>query len=255
MRNLFRLLQRLRSKSRDTEKQKEIPLEPSETLPIDGSPQLSDLENSEALPGEESWAVDPSAEESSEAMPEFNSLDEFSTMEPPAAPPEPTPEVHSAGVQSKHEPVEQANSLLGQLGRLFPHFSQLKGYESNREHLMDELWRIDHYLHAQIVRWKETIAEHKPARQWGMLRVTAEEIEAYLESDFKPAGELSSSMESRMQEYWQKASAKEKEILRRRLKTQALGRSPLVERANCEHSARVFSRDVAFQFLNCLRLT
>src|SRR5690242_4780725 len=56
------------------------------------------------------------------------------------------------------------------------------GYRSSREHLLNELRRIDQYVRAQMVRWRETVAAHKPEEQWGMVRVTGAEVDAFLES-------------------------------------------------------------------------
>src|SRR5215207_7014706 len=207
MRNFFKLLQRLRKRGQKPEEKKELPLEPSEILPPGESPQVPYPEASDALPGAESFGagrlVELSAEEPSEALPGFDSPAELPAMEEPVALPEPATEAHAGGnIPAEREEQDNHNSLLGQLHRIFPGFPRSKGYSSNWEHLMDELWRIDQYIHAQILRWRETIAKHKPEKHWGMLRVTAEEIDAYLESDFSPAGDLHPSLESRMEKYW-----------------------------------------------------
>lgn len=50
------------------------------------------------------------------------------------------------------------------------------------------LRRLDHLLRAQTIRWRLTVADTKPPRAWGMVLVSDEEIQRYLESPFQPPG-------------------------------------------------------------------
>src|SRR6266478_4593996 len=64
------------------------------------------------------------------------------------------------------------------------HASKLSSgpYTSSGEHLRDELTRIDLLVRAQVVRWRLTLAAHKPEHLWGMVHVTEAEIGAYLDA-------------------------------------------------------------------------
>jgi len=50
------------------------------------------------------------------------------------------------------------------------------------------LRRLDHLVRAQTIRWRLTVADTKPPRAWGMVLVSDEEIQRYLESPFQPPG-------------------------------------------------------------------
>src|SRR5215207_8668763 len=79
-----------------------------------------------------------------------------------------------------------------------PPYGEIKdygGYRNSDEHLRDELERIDCYVRAQTARWRAMIGEHKPEGYWGMIHVTHEEVEAYLNASFIPPGELPPEME------------------------------------------------------------
>ncbi len=61
-------------------------------------------------------------------------------------------------------------------------------YTDSREHLWDELHRIDRWVRACTVRWRLTLGNTKPEHLWGMLHVTDTEVERYLEAPFAPPG-------------------------------------------------------------------
>jgi AAA+ superfamily predicted ATPase len=67
--------------------------------------------------------------------------------------------------------------------------------EWSAEHLWDELRRVDQLVRAQTVRWKQTIAETKPDRLWGMVHVSTQEVDAYLAGEFEPPGTLPPELE------------------------------------------------------------
>jgi AAA+ superfamily predicted ATPase len=62
----------------------------------------------------------------------------------------------------------------------------VEAYGDSLEHLWDELARIDQLVRAQTVRWRLTVAATKPAHLWGMVHVTDEEVQAYLDAGFLP---------------------------------------------------------------------
>jgi hypothetical protein len=117
------------------------------------------------------------------------------------------------------------------------------GYRTSREHLLDELRRIDQYVRAQMVRWRETVAAHKPEEQWGMVRVTGAEVDAFLDSSFNPADGLTASLEQRLQPYWQAASKLEDQI-RNRLQVTPDRRKLRLQRLVDLFSLNVLERDL-----------
>jgi hypothetical protein len=96
-----------------------------------------------------------------------------------------------------------------------------RGYRSSDEHLRDELERIDCYVRAQTERWRAMIGDHKPEGYWGMVHVTHEEVEAYLNASFIPPGDLPPEMEDLLKGYWQQAEEKAREIAVRKESTSA----------------------------------
>ena len=88
-------------------------------------------------------------------------------------------------------------------------------YESNEQHLWDELRRIDHLVRAQTLRWRLTVGASKPQHLWGMIHVTDAEVDAFLSSDFVPPGKLPRELENVLQDSWRAASRLDAEIRRR----------------------------------------
>ena len=61
-------------------------------------------------------------------------------------------------------------------------------YAHASEHLWDELARADCLIRAQTLRWRQTLADNKPAELWGMIHVTDREVDQFLEAPFAPFG-------------------------------------------------------------------
>lgn len=76
-------------------------------------------------------------------------------------------------------------------------------YTSSEEHLWDELRRIDLYVRAQTILWRETTGASKPAHMWGMVNVTDEEMDAYLQSPFVPLDYAAAGVEDSVAGFWQ----------------------------------------------------
>lgn len=212
MRSLFRWFERIKSgsrKNRQSSGKEEIPLEPDEILTPEALSELPDPKQPREL----------SRQEPSTMLPDIEQPAELPSFEQPALL-EPPPGTEPPGrLPLETEALEEENDPKTGFSWKLPAFGARNGYASSREHLMDELWRIDQYVHAQIVRWRETIAQHKPEQQWGMLRVSTQEIDDYLKSGFNAGDDINPNLEGRLKIYWQRASAKETEILKRRLNT------------------------------------
>lgn len=76
-------------------------------------------------------------------------------------------------------------------------------YRSSAEHLRDELARVDLLVRAQVVRWRQTFGASKAQQMWGMLHVTDEEIDAYLNSAVAPPDRLPESLLKVLRQYWE----------------------------------------------------
>jgi ATPase family associated with various cellular activities (AAA) len=63
-------------------------------------------------------------------------------------------------------------------------------YRDSDEHLGEELARVDQLVRAQTVRWRALIAAFKPEQLWGMVHVTDEEVDAYLNAPFAPPADV-----------------------------------------------------------------
>ncbi len=89
------------------------------------------------------------------------------------------------------------------------------GYTSTREHLLDELARIDQLVRAQVVRWRLTLAETKPEQLWGMVHVTEHEVDAFMGAPFLPFDELPDQLAAVLTPYWAQAAVSGDRIARR----------------------------------------
>jgi hypothetical protein len=85
-------------------------------------------------------------------------------------------------------------------------------YSNDGEHLDDELRRVDSLVRAQALRWKLTIATTKPESLWGMLHVSAEELDAYLAAPFVAPGGLPASLQEPLAGLWAQAAEHRREI-------------------------------------------
>ncbi len=94
------------------------------------------------------------------------------------------------------------------------------GYASTREHLLDELRRIDQLVRAQVLRWRLTLADTKPEQLWGMAHVTDHEVQAFMEAPFLPFDEVPEELAARLGPYWAQASAMGDQIALRLEKTE-----------------------------------
>jgi hypothetical protein len=63
------------------------------------------------------------------------------------------------------------------------------GYASSFDHLADELARADQLVRAQTERWRQSIAQTKPDRAWGMAYVDDAEVVRYLTAPFRLTGQ------------------------------------------------------------------
>ncbi|MBV9958212.1 MAG: AAA family ATPase, partial [Acidobacteria bacterium] len=110
--------------------------------------------------------------------------------EPPDAPLEP------AAVRASRTPLQLPASP--------PQLELNAGqYASSEEHLWDELRRIDLYVRAQTILWRETTGASKPAQMWGMVNVTDAEMDAYLQSPFLPLDYAAAGVEDSVAGFWQ----------------------------------------------------
>lgn len=89
------------------------------------------------------------------------------------------------------------------------------GYSSTREHLLDELERIDQLVRAQVVRWRLTLAETKPEQLWGMVHVTEREVDSFLDAPFISFDELPDELAAVLAPYWAQAAAAGDRVARR----------------------------------------
>jgi hypothetical protein len=115
-------------------------------------------------------------------------------------------------IEAESGPTSELRSLNSQPGT---------GYHSSDEHLHDELRRIDCYVRAQTTRWRAMIGDHKPVCHWGMVHVSHEEVEAYLNAQFVPPGDLPPSMDAMLKRFWQQAERQAEAIAARRKATSA----------------------------------
>jgi SpoVK/Ycf46/Vps4 family AAA+-type ATPase len=92
-------------------------------------------------------------------------------------------------------------------------------YASSDEHLWDELRRLDQLVRAETVRWRSTIAAHKPQHLWGMVHVTDAEVDAYLRSTFASPHQLRTNLEDAGADHWKEAEALAQAIQERRAQT------------------------------------
>lgn len=92
----------------------------------------------------------------------------------------------------------------------------LRGYHSSDEHLWDELCYVEQLVRAHTERWRRTLGENKPERLWGMIHVTAAEVQAYLDNDCQLPDRLPPDIEQVLQPYLEEATRKAHEIAARR---------------------------------------
>ena len=95
----------------------------------------------------------------------------------------------------------------------------VQAYGDSLEHLWDELARIDQLVRAQTVRWRLTVAATKPAHLWGMVHVTDEEVQAYLDSGFLPPDRPPPEVEAAVAPYVAAAAERRARIDARRQAT------------------------------------
>ena len=113
-------------------------------------------------------------------------------------------------VETKNSP-EQTDDMATRL--------QSGPYTSSEEHLWDALCRIDQLVRAQTVRWRRTIADHKPENLWGMVCVTDAEVKAYLRTPFYPPTALPAALRHALEGYWERAQTLDRNINERMVQT------------------------------------
>ena len=73
-----------------------------------------------------------------------------------------------------------------------PQKTKLGGpYGRSADHLLDELARIELLVKAQVIAWRRSAACAGPESSWGMVLISDDEVNRYLESQLRAPGELS----------------------------------------------------------------
>jgi len=90
------------------------------------------------------------------------------------------------------------------------------GYQSSDALLWDELCRIEHLVAAHTVRWRRTLGENKHERLWGMVHVTAAEVDLYLENVCQLPDDLPHEVIQEMQPHLERAKQQADKIAERR---------------------------------------
>lgn len=88
-------------------------------------------------------------------------------------------------------------------------------YSTSDEHLWDELCRIEHLVAAQTVRWRRTLGENKHERLWGMVHVTAAEVDVYLNNVCQLPDDLPHEVIQEMQPYLNRVDLQQLKITQR----------------------------------------
>lgn len=92
-------------------------------------------------------------------------------------------------------------------------------YADTKEHLSEELERIDLLIRAETLRWRAMIAAHKPEHLWGMLQVSDAEADAYLRWPFSPRDVLPDDLDKAFRPCCEAAAAAGSRIAARRRAT------------------------------------
>lgn len=116
-------------------------------------------------------------------------------------------------------------------------------YDSSKDHLWDELRRIDHLVRAQTVRWRLTIGASKSPQLWGMIHVTDAEVDDFLRSDFAPLDTLPPELEASLTDYWSAAADLDRHI-RGRLQQTPLAATFRLERLKSLCGLSDLERDI-----------
>jgi len=85
-------------------------------------------------------------------------------------------------------------------------------YASSRDHLHDELARIQMLVRGQVARWRVSAAAAAAERDWGMVIVTHAEIDRYLGAPISAPASLSGAVIEAAGPWWDAAAAKRREI-------------------------------------------
>lgn len=85
-------------------------------------------------------------------------------------------------------------------------------YRTNRDHLDDEWARLELLIRAQVIRWRQSAAGAAPENTWGMVVVSQEEVEAYLDSPIEPPSAQGESVSEEVKRYWEEAAKLRQDI-------------------------------------------
>jgi hypothetical protein len=169
-------------------------------------------------------------------------LDDRPAAEAPAEEEPPTQAIHPAAeAMAQEEPAAemQAESGSSAAGEPEPAAEQRREdgpkeqegpprpYSSSEEHLWDELCRVEHLVRAHTERWRLTLGENKPERLWGMLHVTAQEVQTYLDYPCDLRDRLPEQIERALQPYWSRADRQRRCIAARLRRTSLAQRAKL----------------------------
>src|ERR1041385_3882536 len=88
-----------------------------------------------------------------------------------------------------------------------PQKTKLRGpYGRSADHLHDELARIELLVKAQVIAWRRSAACSGPESSWGMVLISDEEVNRYLESQLRAPGELSDKVLEEIKPWWDEAA-------------------------------------------------
>lgn len=79
-------------------------------------------------------------------------------------------------------------------------------YRTNRDHLDDEWARLELLIRAEVIRWRQSATGAAPENTWGMVVVSHEEVEAYLNSPIEPPGMRRESVSEEVTGCWEEAA-------------------------------------------------
>jgi hypothetical protein len=84
---------------------------------------------------------------------------------------------------------------------------KLRGpYIRNSDHILDEFARLDLLIKAQVIAWQLSTACAGPERDWGMVVVSREEVDTYVNSAFEPPGSLTDELPAPIKPWWHEAA-------------------------------------------------
>jgi hypothetical protein len=85
-------------------------------------------------------------------------------------------------------------------------------YQRSLDHVYDELARIELLVRAQVIRWRHSAACAGAEHNWGMVVVSNEEVDHYLNSPVVPVDSLPTAVSGFLKPWWDKAEELRAEI-------------------------------------------